>query len=279
MSRLIYADFMRLKKDKCFWIGVIIMAFMGMFLPLYSFFQMQKYPDYTVSLESSFTNYIMLVLFISSAFCSLYIGTEYSDGTIRNKLMVGHKRAHIYLSNLIVCVAAEYVMCFAFIVVNLCVGIPLLGFFSGGAARMLAYSGAAAVMLVAVTSIYTMVAMLNQNKAVTSVICIFGIFIMFFCGAYMNSRINEPAIYEAHSYVDYSTDELIEVEAIPNPNYISGTKRAVYEFLNDFLPGNQAFMLWEGIAVHLGMMALYSVMIAVIVTGAGIFIFRNEDIK
>lgn len=279
MSRLIYADFMRLKKEKCFWIGVIIMAFMGMFLPLYSFFQMQKYPDYTVSLESSFTNYIMLVLFISSAFCSLYIGTEYSDGTIRNKLMVGHRRAHIYLSNLIVCVAAEYVMCFAFIAVNFCVGIPLLGFFSGGAARMLAYSGAAAVMLVAVTSIYTMVAMLNQNKAVTSVICIFGVFIMFFCGAYMNSRINEPAIYEAHSYVDYSTDELIEVEATPNPNYISGTKRAVYEFLNDFLPGNQAFMLWEGIAVHLGMMALYSVMIAVIVTGAGIFIFRNEDIK
>lgn len=279
MSRLIYADFMRLKKDKCFWIGVIIMAFMGLYLPLNSFRKMHIYPGYTVPLESCFLNYVMLILFISSAFCSLYIGTEYSDGTIRNKLMVGHKRAHIYLANLIVCVAAEYIMCLVFIIVNLCVGIPVLGFFSGGAARMFAYSGCTAVLLIAITAIYTMIAMLNQNKAVTSVICIFGVFIMFFYGAYMYSRIDEPEIFEAYRYVDHSTNELIEIEAEPNPHYISGTKRVIYEFLNDLLPGNQAYMLWEGLAVHLGMMALYSGIIAISVSGAGIFLFRNEDIK
>ena len=64
-----------------------------------------------------------------------------------------------------------------------------------------------------------------------------------------------------------------------NPNYISGTRRVVYEFINEFLPGNQTVLLWQGIAVHLWQMSLYSGVIAVAVTGLGIIFFCEEDIK
>ena len=52
-------------------------------------------------------------------------------------------------------------------------------------------------------------------------------------------------------------------------------------FLNDFLPGNQTVTLSQIQAEesHLGLMMLYSAIIAVAVTGIGLFVFRREDVK
>ena len=43
---------------------------------------------------------------VAAILTSMFIGSEYSDGTIRNKLVVGHSRMRIYLANLIVCSVA-----------------------------------------------------------------------------------------------------------------------------------------------------------------------------
>jgi len=278
MSKLLYANFARLKHEISFWGLLFAMAALGVYLPVSSFRSMQRFPDYVIPLENSFTTYIPLIVIFAAAFCSLYIGTEYSDGTIRNKIIIGHKRADIYLSNMIVCFAAECLMCLAFITANICVGIPLLGFFQCGLDVILGYAGCAFVLFIAITAIYTFIAMLTQNKAVTAVLCILGIVFMIFGGAYLNSMLREPQVYDAYSYMDLDGN-IVEMEAMVNPNYIGGTKRIVCEFLNDFLPGNQTARLWMGEAVSLGRMALYSGMIAVIVTGAGIFFFRREDIQ
>lgn len=283
MSKLLYAGFARLKHDTCFWLILLVMAALGAILPVSSYHNMQymqQFSDYeiVIPLENTFTAYIPLIEIFSAAFCSLFIGTEYSDGTIRNKIFIGHRRTDIYLSNLIVCFAAECVICFAFIMANLCVGIPLLGFFQCGSGMILGYAGCALVLCAAVTAIYTLIAMLSQNKAVAAVICTLGIVFMIFGGAYLNARITEPEVYDAYTYID-SAGNIEESEAMINPNYIGGTERVVYEFLNEFLPGNQTVLLWQGIAVHLWQMSLYSGVIAVVVTGLGILFFREEDIR
>lgn len=278
MSKLLYANFVRLKHDVCFWVILLVMAAIGVIQPVSSYHSMQRYTDYVIPLENSFTNYIPLIVIFGAAFCSLFIGTEYSDGTIRNKVIIGHRRADIYLSNLIVCFVAECVMCLVFFAANLCVGIPLLGFFQCGLGMILGYTGCAFVLCAAVTALYTLAAMLSQNKAVAAVVCTLGIVFMIFGGAYLNARISEPEIYDAYTYID-AAGNIEESEAWINPNYISGTKRVVYEFLNEFLPGNQTVLLWQGVAVHLWQMALYSGIITVAVTGVGIFFFCEEDIK
>lgn len=283
MSKLLYAGFARLRHDTCFWVILLVMAAIGVLLPVSSYHNMQymqQFSDdvYKIPLENSFTSYIPLIVIFSAAFCSLFIGTEYSDGTIRNKIMIGHRRTDIYLSNLIVCFAAECIICFAFIVANLCAGIPLLGFFQCGLGILLGYAGCAFVLCAAVTAIYTLIAMLSQNRAVSAVICTLGIIFMIFAGAYMNAQIEEPEFWDAYTYID-TDGNIEESEAMINPNYISGTKRVAYEFLNEFLPGNQTVLLWQGIAVHLWQMSLYSGVIAVIVTGVGIIFFCEEDIK
>ena len=72
--------------------------------------------------------YAMLIGVLSAIFCSLFLGVEYGDGTMRNKIIAGHKRTDIYLSNLITNLSASLLMCLSYILSNVVLGIPLLGF-------------------------------------------------------------------------------------------------------------------------------------------------------
>ena len=127
-------------------------------------------------------------------------------------------------------------------------------------------------------AIYTFVAMLNQNKAVTSVICILSAFLLLTMGGYIRVQLQEPEMWEPYAFVS-ETGELIQEEASPNPYYVGGIKRDAYEFLNDFLPGGQACSLISAPAAHPGRMALYSGLITIVFTGFGIYCFQRKDVK
>lgn len=278
MNQLLYANFSRLKKDIFFRIGVLFLFAMGILMPLSLFSNMKKY-GYPIPLESGYCFYVLFMAIFSSVFCSLFIGTEYNDGTMRNKLIAGHSRIAVYFSFLIVSITAVFLMCLAYLVSSLCTGIPLLGFFSDAAFPVvLGHVGAIFILAVAFTAICTAVAMLCQNKATTATVCILGVFLLLFLGVYIHARLEEPEYYETY-YLE--AEEAIEenTSLTPNPSYISGTKRQVYEFLHDFLPGNQAVQLSSLSAAHLWKMSFYSLLIAVAATGTGIYIFYQENIN
>lgn len=69
----------------------------------------------------------MLIGFAIAIFASVYLGNEYSNGTLRNKIVMGHNRIKIYLSNLIIVsvISVFWVLLFDFI--TACIGIPLFG--------------------------------------------------------------------------------------------------------------------------------------------------------
>lgn len=117
---------------------------------------------------------------VLSVFCSLFIGTEYSDGTIRNKIIVGHTRTAVYLSNLVVCMTAGVFICLSCVAASLLVGIPLLGYFQSDIRILLLLLLCSFVMSFAYAGIFTLIAMLNQNKAIVAVFCILGAFILLF---------------------------------------------------------------------------------------------------
>ena len=97
MNKLLSANFSRMKKDKIFWIGIAFMLCLGIFSNILYYKQNIQYPEYTITLDMGFFTPAMFIGIIASVFCSLFIGTEYSDGTIRNKISVGHSRTIIYL--------------------------------------------------------------------------------------------------------------------------------------------------------------------------------------
>ena len=128
MNKLLSANFFRLRKNKCFRGSLAFMFVIGIASPLLRYRDM-KQSGYINNLDNGFFMCALFIGIILAVFCSLFIGTEHNDGTIRNKIIVGQKRETIYLSNMVTCSIIAITMCIVFFVPYLSVGIPLLGFF------------------------------------------------------------------------------------------------------------------------------------------------------
>ncbi len=279
MNKLLFANLARLKKDTTFWTGMAFMFVVGIARPISTYYDKIRW-NYNFTFENSFFVYVVFMAILSSVFCSLFIGTEYSNGTIRNKLIVGHKRSDIYLSNLFLCLAASFFMCVSYLIPNFCIGFPLLGVFTIPLRLVLGIIGCIFILSIAFTSIFTMISMLSQSKSTAAVICILGVFMLMFTGIILNGRLSEPEFYNNNFFM---TDEGViqSGAASPNPAYVKGFKRDVYEFLMDFLPGGQVIQLSSDTEKNLplGKMSIYSILIAITAGIFGICFFHKKDIK
>ena len=274
MSKLLSAGFIRLRKDKIFWIALIFMFGAGVFFPVMRYIDMQK-SGYINNIDNGFFACALFIGVVMAVFCSLFIGTEYSDGTIRNKVVIGQKRTSIYLSNLIICALVSVVMCAAFFIAYLCIGIPLLGFFEMDIKQVLLFTLAVFVLAIAFASIFTLISMLNHNKAITAVVCILLAFLLLFAGAQFNKMLNEP---ETNMGL-MMTDNGQEYQEIPNPNYLEGGERKDVQFLYEFVPGGQALQCVSLEANNITVLPAYSLIIIVLTTGFGVFFFKKKELK
>ena len=274
VNLLLRANFSRLWRSASFWTAAAVMFAIGVF-ELAAGSQAAAFGVEGI-LDNRYMIFVLLSGVVLSAFCSLFVGAEYSDGVIRNKLAVGHARASVYLANLMACSAAGVLACLSYILPMTAVGIPLLGPFVMSGASLLWFTLCAFLMTAALGAVFTMIAMLNQNKAVVAIICIFLAYFLLFLGIYFNSRLTEPAVIPAQEYIE--NGRILVREAMPNPSYVQGVKRTVFQLLYD-LPGCQAVQLlataearpWRLPAVSLGTIAAS--------TGIGLALFRRKDLK
>lgn len=280
MSKLLSAGFSRLWKSKIFWIGMVIIAgFMA--LVIYSNYKdaMSFDEAYRIAYTSDIylTGSFMFIGCFTAIFAALFLGTEYSDGTIRNKLVVGHSRISVYLSSLILCFTSSLLVCAAAALVAFAIGVPLFGMpvqpllilqkFAVGIILTASYAG-----------LFTLCAMLIHNKPVLSVICIIGFFVMVFASIYIMNRLEAPEFISGYELS--MNGDVVPTEPYPNPGYLRGTARAVYEFLQDFLPTSQSFQIGQtGALSHPWLLVLYSTLITFCTTLGGIVLFRRKDLK
>ena len=252
------------------------MAVFGIFMKLMDYISMREYMDRSSSLHSMLLVYSLVIGFLTAAFVSLFVGTEYSDGTLRNKLIIGHTRVSIYLSNLITCSAAGLMMCLAYLIPALAVGIPLCRTDDTDFRMLVLMVLYSFFMSLAFTSLYTLAGMICQNKALTAVITILVICFFSVASIYISAKLNEPETYpEISALADGRT--VTSARQVPNPGYVRGTQREVYQFLNDFLPTGQSVILTRGdTEASTPLLPVYSACIAVAASGIGIFIFRKQ---
>ncbi len=285
MSQLLRANFSRLWKSGIFRLCMLFSVGLGIFMILMRYIDIQKNKEEYERLgtEYSSADGLMFVgalylLFAAAVLVGIFVGTEYSDGTIRNKLVIGHSRPAIYLSNLIVCAVANEIVFLSHIATAWILG-KLLLTVEMPAKEILQFILLEFLSFLALTAVFVLFAMLIQSKAASSVAVLILSIILLFATITIQNKLDAPEYYDAYTYTNQQTGEVIEQEREKNPNYLTGTKRQVYVFLNDFLPSSQIYQIAMQNADHAGEMAGYAGLLFFAATGAGMIVFRKKDLK
>lgn len=274
MSKLLSANFMRLRKEKIFWVLFFFMCALGIAFPtLIKIDEIRT--GFVNTIDNAFGQYALFIGIVMAIFCSFFIGQEYSDGTIRNKIISGKKRTDIYFANFVTCTIVSVIICGGFFLMYLLVGIPLLGFFSLDMKIVVQLFLTVIFLSIAFVAIYTLIAMSCSNKAVTAVTCILLAFLFLFFGMQLNKMLSQP-----EAVLGMTIEDGVQVsKEFPNPNYLNAEERKVVQFAYDFTPGGQVAQCVSMDAVNLPLLPLYSSVIALSTTGIGLFYFKKKDLK
>ena len=278
MDKLLHSNFSRLWKDKIFWLcmgGMLIYAVSYMLNASQKPFSPITGEVYT--LEHYYFMFLAYVGFFFAVITSIFLGTEYSDGTMRNKLIVGHTRTNVYLANLIVTFVADMlIMCVWFI--GALVGVPTFGFFTFSPAKLVEYFLICVLLVAAYSAINTFIAMLSSNKTATVLISIVLLICLIVCATTIDNALKEPETISSMSGVAISGAAPMVGEQAPNPHYIDGALRSILILLLDILPTGQSVSL-AFLEIRPITMILSSVVVTVGMTALGIVLFRKKDLK
>ena len=151
----------------------------------------------------------------------------------------------------------------------------MLGTFDMDLKMVLLFSLAVFALAVTFSSVFLLVSMLNQNRAVTAVICILLAFLFLFAGAYLNKMLSEPKTNMGIKV----TEKGQEYEEIPNPRYLRGGERKMVQFFYDVIPGGQAIQCAFLEAVNISVFPVYSLIIILIPSGTGLYCLKKKDLR
>jgi hypothetical protein len=273
MNNLLSANFSRLFKSRVLWLG---MAATFVFCAVTMLRCPNGYP-----LDEYYFNTVPLIGICMAVVTSLFLGTEYSDGAIRNKVIVGHNRRDIYMANLFACMVIALLMTLSWALGGL-VGMPRLGLWEMGLDGAMVYLFVSISMAMALGAVFTLVGMLVSNKAATVVITFLLFFLLFTVASMLYNRLSEP---EFSAYYYFSQGVAIEgaqiqvVDDTPNPLYLGGAMRMVYVYALSILPtGQMALIANQEITQPLLSIGTSLVVTALAALG-GIRLFAKKDLK
>lgn len=279
MSKLLYANLARLLKCRTFWEVEIFMAGYGVFV-----FAMgaDNIRNGEIIPNSSWTIYffneMLCIGAVMAILTTFYLGVDYSDGTIRNKLIIGHTRKDIYLSNVFTCYIAGLIAFLTYSAVSFLAGSLFIGTSAYmGMTHMPVRVGYCIVIILAYAAIFSIVAMLDTNKARVAVVELLLVLAFIILMTQIWADLQEARM-TSRAVVSENGEMEIE-ENVPNRKYVGGTKRVVYEWIDAFLPADQVMYVLEPEASFSVKAPICLLAESVLVVGTGMYIFGKKDIK
>lgn len=274
MSKLLNANFYKLRKGKIFWILMIFSIVLAIFMIYTSYSDMKTYGD-VIQVEQLMLNYSTIIGIVIAIFTSLYLGVEYSDGAIRNKICIGHKRTNIYLSNFITTTLTILFSYIVFLILINIIGIPLFGKITISLSILLKLIGCIFVTIIAYSSIFTFISMVISNKTIIAIVSIMLSFGLMMCALTSLNVLATSEYYQAGTLVDGE----MKFEMVKNPKYPTEEEKKVHQTLLDINPAGQMYQIAGWTAVNLEKLPIYSLGIIVIFSTSGILLFRKKQLQ
>ncbi len=299
MGKLLSANFYAMFRSKRFWLGLFMVAAMAVYMVV----DINKMKRLAGELDDGVFQSAILLFILLPALGALFINTDYHDGTIRNKLTVGHTRVAVYLSNLLVNCAAGAIYIAAYEIIYLLVGFPFLGSLSRPQA-FLVKLGMLSLVLLSLTAIFTLLATMITNRSVLLYCALLGMGLVL-AAQMVNARLAGPEMVDDYGGVSFTTNEdgtvttqyldkdgnpikPEDIPRVPNPSYVKEPMRSFLRTVNSIQPGGQLVeILEDGHEEPDGskpqtpywQLAAYALTMSLAFTGAGILLFRRKDLK
>lgn len=299
MRKLLSANFFSMISSKRFWLALFVMAAMAVYMVV----EINRVKLLAAELDSGAFQSAILLFILLPALGALFINTDYHDGTIRNKLTVGHTRASVYLSNLVTNCAAGAIYIAAYEIIYLLVGFPFLGGLSQPQA-FLVKLGMLLLVLLSLTAIFTLLATMITNRSVLLYCALLGMGLVL-AAQMLNASLAAPEMVDDYGGVSFTTNEdgtvttqyldkdgnpvkPEDIPRVPNPRYVKEPLRSFLRTVNNIQPGGQLVeILEDGHEEPDGskpqtpywQLAAYALAMSAVFTGAGILLFRRKDLK
>lgn len=274
MSRLLRAGFARLFQSKLFYLSLAIGVFLGCFAGY------TKYSDLLIGIPIDLSDTLFscgyIAAFVLSVFTPLFVGTEYSDGVIRNKIISGHERWAIYLSNQILAMSTGAMVFFSFVIPHAVIMYLVAGSSRIAARQLLIFALVSFIAVLTCCSIYILISMLSSKKSTSVVLCMLLVILMFITAMTVSARLSAE---EYRSGYRMSDSGEIESFTEPNPKYLTGIKRAVYQTVYDILPIGQILQALFLSISKPWLLIIYSLTLSSAVTAIGIGVFSKKDLN
>ena len=259
--KLLYANKLRLKKGKLIWYGLGISLGYNIVLLAANYIELVKNIGNSIVainwyLLSSFTT----VGYFCPVFCSIFIGADYSENTIRNKLIAGHLRSHIYLAHFITASAVNISLVLITTAVTACLGTLLFGWHMIMPVQFLLQYLSGLLAMAALAGLFTLPAMLISNQTISTVCNI----MLFF------------VLYSAETSIQRIIFARLDGKASMVTRGI--LSQPVLEFVYDFIPLGQVIQVM-GKILHPVRAPVFSLVFAVVSVLLGTALFSKKDIK
>jgi len=266
MIKLLNSNFYRLKKNISFWILLIVMAYFGIFI----------YDNYnpidTKCIDCNYNRLGEVIFLFNSFICillpiftSLFIGTEYSDGGIKNKIIKGHTRTNIYLSNLLTTIIVSFIYTIIFLIsVNIMgliwgnhIAIPINDF--------LILTLDSIMLNILTSSFYTFISMTIPNKISSTIISLCIVIWSFMISPNISTKLSSTTGFTKNIY-----HFILNIIPYGQAYQIADHANSIHQGMNIAIadPTNQYQILW-----------IYSLCLIIFINFYGIFILNKKELN
>lgn len=245
MSNLLCSEFARLFKSRVFYVVLALSAGISIYIVVSSCLFYAEITSVPALMDFELTGLFLSHGFIAPVFISLFVGREYGDGTIRNKLAVGHSRTCVYLSEFIVCFTAELIMQAVCLIIVIPSSLVFLDGFRSSAQDIIKNQFIGICIIAVYSAVFVLISMIVNSKAVTVVAALIAAVILFTLGETVSQGLMPAEPYTTEMGEEYHEDDYLEFAESKRGEGLIGIKRTAYLFLDDYLPYCQVLGLME----------------------------------
>ena len=221
MRNLLRSSLFRLRKDIIFWLALVVCLVAGIVFAV-SYLNTPAFDDV----------YFFPLFLALAAVLSLFLGREYSDGTLRNAVTAGHRRRGMYGAGLVTALLVSLLCLVAFWLPFLLVqGKALVRL---GAGVVVPVAVGFLLLMAAMTALFTAVSFNVPNLAAGAIVNLI-LWVGLMLGAYqLEFALGQPEY--VREVTMSAQGEMVEGPKMQNPNYLDGPLRVVYEGMEACLP-------------------------------------------